>query len=270
MDLTSNGFEAMLASVKTAESADKAISLVRQIDALKVALESVYRFREESIKYAVLEANALLRVVELGGVSDLRAPHKKTAEWLRTLTAQELDHYISKCANGITIDEIFKYEIELKNKTDRALKSIKASEERFLAELEENGMADLKAFSGVVRQELRGVYGVNPNDLIDGTRNRMLKAGAVGVGHNSGIYVIPKRAKSDDVFSAICVRYQSIAADIAAVRALANTCGKRPSFEEIANIAREEDVMLDEYCYDAQIIGFMETIGVFAPKSGAE
>ena len=266
--LTTPNFSPLIEAVRNAKDADKAVQLVKQIDALKVALESVYRFRAESIKYAVLECEALLRVVELGGVADLRAPHRKTAEWLATLTRDELNEYVAKCHNGITIDEIYKYEVELKQKTDRALKTIKSFEEDTLKNLKETGIANLKDFSNAVRSNLRGVYGLNANDLIDGARNRLLKAGAVGVGHDSGIYVIPKKANETEIHSAICCRYNSIAADIAAVRALANACGIRPTFEEITKLAHEEYMVLDEYSYDTQLIGFMETIGVFAPKAG--
>lgn len=266
-DLTTPNFSPLIEAVRNAKDADKAIQLVKQIDALKVALESVYRFREESIKFAVLECEALLRVVELGGIADLRAPHRKTAEWLATLSREELSEYVAKCRNGITIDEIYKYEIGLKEKTDKALKAIKSFEEDTIKELKEHGITNLKDFSNAVRSNIRGVYGINANDLIDGARNRLLKAGAVGVGHDSGIYVIPRKANENEIHSAICCRYNSIAADIAAVRSLANACGIRPTFDELTQLAHDEYLVLDEYAFDAQLIGFMETIGVLAKRT---
>ena len=69
-----NGSDLQLANFDRSQIADiqatvdlsELMEKIRQIKALKVALDACHRFHENAVRYAQLEAAALIRVVELG------------------------------------------------------------------------------------------------------------------------------------------------------------------------------------------------------------
>lgn len=262
-DLTTAQLSALMDSIRNVDNHADALKFVKQIDALKVALESVDSFFNESVKYAMLEVEALLRVIELGGVYGLRAPHKATAEWLSKLSEAERTQYIERCKDGITIDEIYQKDVAYPTKIEKKLRDVKFHEEYLLRELKEKGVANLKNYASCISSALYGVQDINQNDLVDGARNRLLKAGAVGIGHNSGIYVLPEKASKSEILDAILCRYKSIYSDLSAVRQLTNTCRIHPTFGELQSYATSNRIELDDYNYDYDLIRFMESIGVF-------
>ena len=265
MSLASADITALLETVRSTQDRQSAIKLVQQIDALKLALESVERFREESIKYAILEAEALIRVVELKGIDSLKAPHKKTAQWLSSLSADERSTFISKCTDGITIDEIFKRDVAPKMKLENKIDELQEGEKRLINTLEKVGVVNLNSYSSWVSGVLYGVPQITQNDIIDGARKRLRQHGAVGIGHDSGIYVLPQRASREEVVSAVLLRYKSIAADIAALKRLTMVSNIRPTHGEVKLSATSQYIHTDDYFDDAELIDFMVTAGVFSP-----
>lgn len=232
MELTTSGLETMLDAVRSAESISKAIALVRQIDALKTALESVDRFHEESIKYAMLEAEALVRVVELGGLAKLRSPHKATAEWLYALSADDRGKYIAMCGDGLTIDQVYKREVGSEIKLRAVMAELDEHRALVLNEVKESGIVDTSAYCQMVNKYVQPDLA---HDIIDGTRKRLRDAGAIGVGNGSNIYVMPNSGNSEEIKKAIMLRFESISRDFDSIREIVRASGVKMSYAEIDN-----------------------------------
>lgn len=211
--------------------ADIAVLLqkIKQIDALKVALESCEKFRENAIRYAKLEAAALMRAVELDGASKLKGYKRKVAEWLFDLEESERAQYIRMCEDGLTIDQVWKREVYDEEKTRRNLGVIYDLREGYIEDAKKEGIVDLSYFAKEARATLPGSLA---SDVIDGLRNSLRKAGAVGIGGDTGIYVMPTPQNADKVRDAILQRFESVAADLAKIKEIANAAGLKMNYED--------------------------------------
>lgn len=184
---------------------------IKQIDALKVALESCDQFRENAIRYAKLEAAALIRVVELGGAAELHGHRRKAAEWLYSLTETERNEQIQKCAEGLTVDQVWERDVLPAIKDKETARAVAHAREAIIEKAKESGYADMKEHEATLR--CWHVPARLIPDIVDGTRNALRKAGAVAVGYH-GVYVMPDAADKSDVEHALAVRLKSVMDDI--------------------------------------------------------
>lgn len=226
------GISDMLDRINEVSSIDEILALIKKIDALKAALEAAETFRQQSIMYAKLEANALIRAVELGGLSKLRGTHKPTAEWLYGLSEQERDKYITMCEDGLTIDQVYKREIGDARKLNEQIKEVEYWRNSLLEDSKKNGIVDMKPFVEKVREVFKGDKRQIGNDIIDGTRNRLRQSGAVGIGGDTGIYVTPKPETQEEIKKAIVMRYESICNDYNSIKKIAKASGVKISYKE--------------------------------------
>lgn len=203
----------ILEQIRQAESISEAIAIVKQIDALKNALESVGQFHNQAIVYAQLEAQALLRCVELGGITKLSGYHKWTAQWLSEMCEDERQHFIDMCADGLTIDQVYKREVRDGAKFKEVIDSLQRDSNFHVDIVKEDGIVSIKEFSETVRQKLCPFQKQLASDIIDGLRNRLRQCGAVGVGDEEQTYVMPTPENDSEVKAAIRLRYESICAD---------------------------------------------------------
>lgn len=218
-ELTTTNAAAYINTIRSTESVEELTQMIKQIDALKVALDSANAFRENAIKYAILEAEALLRVVELGGIKKLRAPHKDTAEWLASMSEAERDKYIKMCGEGLTIDQVYKREYGDDLKMRIKLADLNGEREAVIWRVSECGYVDLHDYCQRVRSKAPDYK--MANDIIDGTRNALRKAGAVGIGHKSLTYVMPTVDNKEDVYEAVFMRIKSAILDLENVKEIA-------------------------------------------------
>lgn len=246
-NLTTSQFQTTLRLIESMDSLDDLVQMVRQIDALKVALESAHMFREQSIKYAKLEAEALLRVARLGGVDKLRGYHKKVAAWLADLTEDERDRFVSMCEDGLTIDNVYKREVGDDLKLQSVLDALSARRSWLLDDVKETGMVDITDFCKEVKQSLSSKPSV-ANDIIDGARNRLRQAGAVGVGSGSGIYVLPDVADKSQIVSALKTRFESIVNDFDSLIAIAKTAKVKFQYEDFCEDIYNRSRTTGAYC----------------------
>lgn len=211
-ELTEVKFAAMLSDIRGAHDLVEATNMIRKLKTLKLLLESVGTFREQSVKYALLHVEALLKVAELGGTDRLRGFERKAAEWLHAMNGEEREGYIRKCMGGILITQIWKREIGEPAKRSRAFEEAKRFRDQILEEVMENGIVDI---SGHKNELLH--CGVPPefiNDFVDGTRNALLRAGALGVGFRTSVYILPTAENQDKMYDVIRNRYMSIKQDM--------------------------------------------------------
>lgn len=221
------GFE--VAEIGAIVDVELLLKKIKQIDALKAALESCDRFRENAIRYAKLEASALMRVVELGGSSNLKGYKRKVAEWLFGLDSIEREKYINMCESGLTIDQVWKQEVHDEEKIRRNLNIIYSLRENYIEDAKKEGIVDLSYFSKEARNTLPGSIA---SDVIDGLRNSLRKAGAVGIGGETGIYIMPTPENADKVKEAILQRFESAVADFAKIKEIAKAAKLKLDYED--------------------------------------
>lgn len=229
-----NGIQDILEQIESVCSTENILSLIKKIDALKVALQAADTFRAQSVKYAKLEASALVRVSELGGTGKLRGFRRKTAEWLYELSEEERNKYISMCEDGLTIEQVYKREVGNNQALNKKIERIEWEQEDLIDECKETGIVDIKQFSDNVREAFKFEHQSLGRDIIDGTRKRLRNAGAVGIGYE-GIYVMPHSENADGVKKAIALRYESICKDFGRIREIAKASGVKMSYAEFDN-----------------------------------
>ena len=224
--------EISLEKIKEISSASDILEFIRKLDTLKVVLQAADTFRQQSVMYAKMEAAALIRAVELGGLGQLRGLHRKTAEWLSELENQEREKYIMMCDDGLTIDQVYKREVLSVQRMNRDIEYIDYLRDSLIKECKEKGIIDMTQFSEQVRNVFKTGKQQIGEDIIDGTRNRLRKAGAVGIGADTGIYVMPRKETSEEVKQAILLRFEGICRDFESIRQISKAGGAKLSYRD--------------------------------------
>lgn len=213
--ITTLGLDAQIQEIQNIASLEEMILMVKKIDALKVALDVVGTFREQALKYARLEAEALIRVVELGGLQSLGAKHRKTAEWLWNLEESERSEMIAKCADGLTIDQVYKREFGYKADLGNGILVAKDFIAEKIQTVKDDGIVDISSTTDFIKDKIRD--NLVASALTDSLRGELRKAGAVCVEQGKGIYIIPGEVSSEQVKSAVMLRYESICRDLESI-----------------------------------------------------
>lgn len=232
-DLTSSEHKAMLEEIERIDDVDVCIQKIKQILALKIALESVDRFREQSVKYAQLEAAALIRVVELGGISQLTKRLRNTAEWLFDMSDEDRASYIAMCSDGATIDNLYMREVGDPIKLAERIRGAEAVRKDALCEVKENGIVELSEYSDRIRKALGREHKQTADDMIDGMRRHLLRGGAVGVGDGSCVFVMPMPENEEAVKEAIIARFKSVCHDMQSIKEISKKSGVKVSYEDL-------------------------------------
>lgn len=216
-DLITSDSSILLHQIHDAVDVEQVRKMIKQLDAVKVALESINRFHEKSIIYAQLEAEALIRLIELGGIKYLRGYKRQTAEWLSKMDNQDRDKYINMCKDGLTITAIFQRETGTYmhyKKYDPSPGCLMEEERSRIMDtaIEGDDPVDLTLFASHARES----YGTEDeaNDAIDGMRNKLRKLNYVSVGDKSGKYVPVKNSNDQELWGAVRCRVHGIIDDI--------------------------------------------------------
>jgi len=247
-----------LAEIDRVASVPDIIALIKRIDALKVALESVDRFHDQSVKYAQLEAAALIRAVGIGGVTAIPTKHRNTAEWLYYLSPTERENFISMCAEGLTIDQIYKREVGNDLKLHEKIETMLRRRKEIINKVRETGIVDISSFSNEAREYFKGSNSAFAEDVIDGTRNALRRIGAVGVGEDS-IYVMPCAKTKDSVEQAILMRYESAMNDMEKIVHIAHAANLKMSWRDFG---------IDVYHADRSGHGFLVSFVIGLSHAG--
>ena len=195
-------------------TADDIKAILRKLDDVKKLLQMADKFRSESIRYAQMEAETIVKIVETGNAKLLRGYRRKAAEWLATLSDAERQIVIGQCSDGMLIEQIYKRDVYDVQMMGRIIESAKEEEKDIISTVEKDGIVDITEYVESVHRSL-GFDNKNlANDMIDGVRNRLRRAGAVGIGNNSHVYVMPKAENKDLVIEAIVQRFESAKDDI--------------------------------------------------------
>lgn len=203
--------------IQCAQCVDELLSIVAQLSGVKEVLKKQKVFKEYAIKYAQLEAAALIKIVELGGENSLKGYEKKVAIWLASLDATKRSEVIQKCEYGYTIRSVWEKEVLPAEKEHEFVDDVAYMTKRLVKDLKRNGIVNTADFRDYVQERIPDTVASKretASALIDGCRNVLLKNGAVGVGNFSGLYVIPTKDKNEHVKEAIKTRLLSIKNDV--------------------------------------------------------
>jgi len=260
---TANGND-LFKAVNECTCIEEAVALIKKVDALKVALDAVDRFYEQAVMYARLECEALLKVVELGGIGKLRGHHRKTAEWLAELSEDEREVYIEMCKTGCTIDHIYAKEVGDPKKVQSTLDGLRQIREKVIDSMKENGIVDTRPFVAEVNA-VRYVIGEDvATDIVDGMRNRLRKVGGLGVGEGTHLYVMPNSPHTEEVEQAILTRYKSICNDMDSIKDIARASKIKMSYKKFCSNPYQYNLGGH---YLVWILACLDTIGLYSDST---
>lgn len=196
-------------------------AILKQLDDIKTMLELANKFRKESIKYAQLEATALIIIASKGMAKQIGNSNNKrrlAAEWLITLSEEEQQTYIGMCAEGLLIEQVWWREVGHDEYVNNNIEDAKEWKEYVLEELKEKGIVDVSVAKEQIRKNVP--YKDIAEDIIDGMRNDLRKAGGVGALY-SNVYAIPGECNKTHLYAAIQTRIKSMFDD---ARSVAEIC----------------------------------------------
>lgn len=256
-ELTESKLTQDLAYIDSIIDVDEIIAHLDKVHLLETFLKKKHIYKENAAKYAILHAHTILKIIDLNGIEKLEGKERKCAEWLCGLSETERQEYVSRCSEGITIECIWKNEIDAPRRTEAKIQAnIKKAQtivKKTVEEAKTNGYVQTE-------QSIKQIKELIPDnedlvrDITMGMRNKLLRSGALGVGDNTGIYVHPvQRVSHDDdwqaherwsnVRMAIQNRFRSISHDIENLCTIIQTCGIEMSYLDFMsdyNISHEK------------------------------
>lgn len=214
--------------VEKVESSNDVDDVLKQLKMIRSVLDAANYFKQQSIRYAKLEAAALIRIVEIGQQSKLRGYRRHAAEWLHKMDSQSRKKYIQMCDNGMDITNIWKREVKEKQDCENEFKNAKEYEEMIMQTYEDKGVVEIS----YIQCASYNLFKYHPdlrNDFIDGIRRKLRQKGALGCG--DGRYINPYR-QTDAVEYAIITRVNSIFNDCQHLKAIAQKLDIKPLTED--------------------------------------
>ena len=220
-----------------------------KLSALEAALRAANMFHEASIKYAELEAYALIHAVELnnGQPPELSGKNKtvraEAAVWLYNMTEEERHEIIALCKKGKTIAVVYS-DLHPPDYNEWASEIKEQLKNKVTRQLEQTGMCQLS--DEYLEKQLRSLPSNLRSDVRDGIRKVLHNKGAVGLHDHKGTYIIPT-SDSHDVYKALNARINSIGRDFKAFLNLASQCKNKPDFRLTTSAAKSinaEDYIL--------------------------
>lgn len=206
-----------LSIIDDIESADDAEDVLKKLDVLKELLKAADEFKRQSVRYAKLEALALCRIVEIGEESSIKNYNRrKAAIWLHGINEEERERYINMCDDGLSITQIWKREISDPAKRESAIIEAKAIREKAFSDYKKRGIVHLVDLCEHLQKNMAPD---DARDFYQGTRDRLIRSGAVGLDDGEFTYCNPEKT-TEGLDRAIEIRVHSICADINKLRRL--------------------------------------------------
>lgn len=204
-----------------------------QVETVKEALKAADMFRDKSIQFARYEALALIKVVEVCGDTKLISGkyRKLAAEWLVGLTEEERNAYISMCADGKTIDNIYRDNIYRPMQRVALSDAVSDCKDMARTMLRQDGIVSVP---DVVQRHINDFPRSMRKDIVNGVRDAIRQAGGVGIGDDRGTYINPDK-HSLYVSDALATRIAAVARDIESIADLAEKCESKPVFRVKGN-----------------------------------
>ena len=216
----------LISTIRNAPDVESAIKNLQRITIAKTALKTADEFRKQSVKYAMLEAAALVRVIELGGAKEIKPyRRRKAAQWLAELTQEERNEMVQRCTDGMTLEHLYQLEIDNPRKEAQAIVTAKNYEDAVVDTFDTMGVVTLGKFD-----ERLDSLPIDPQlaqGAKDRVRDKIRRRGGVGIGDGNGTYV--NATNAEKIGEAIEVRIASLQADFFKLVELAKLSPQKPT-----------------------------------------
>lgn len=202
--------------------------LLFELDTIKEALRAADMFHEKSVMFAKYEAYALIKAYEVCGDTELiKGKYRKlAAEWLVSLDATERDEYIAMCADGQTIDNIYRQKVYVPGQRAALHDAVNDCKSAAREQLRKEGTVSVP---DIVHKYGKAFPKSMKREITDGVRDAVRRAGGVGIGDDRGTYIDPEK-DSRYVAEAIATRISAVARDIESIAELSEKSERKPVF----------------------------------------
>lgn len=236
----------LLGQIQSAPTLEAAIDNLKKLTVARSALKTADMFRKQSVKYAMMESAALIRVIELGGEKNI-TPYRrrKAAQWLYSLNDEERNEMIQRCRDGVTIEHVYQQEVDNPKKEARAIVTAKAYEDAVIDTFASTGIVTLNSFD----EKLNSLP--IDKDIVQGTKDRvrdkLRRMGGVGIGDGAGTYV--SEDNPTKLSEAIETRIASMQADFIRLAELCKKCDTKPTFRINTHHNHTNEMPICNYFY---------------------
>ena len=237
--MISSSMSNMFQNIETCDSIDEMIQLIKKLEILKAALKASQMFFEKSCLYARLEAEALVRVVELDGEKKLAPAKRNVAMWLWEMSVEERERVINRCDEGMTISKVYKEEVTDKNKLEQAIAYAEAYSKNALEEYKNHGVVDFDVYANAIMDKFSQEKKKVAVDIVDGLRNELRNAGAHGT--RDGQYVSAEHSEEFEHSQrkALINKLQNLVAVMYSLHQFAEITGVKLCKEDIRTCIKE-------------------------------
>lgn len=179
------------------QDADSAREAVANLKTLEDMLKAAKRFNEMAARYARLEAEIYVRIVEMGLLDEVPAKNygRQPLRWLSGLTAEERASVVEKCgSDGITIRAYWMRAVHEPEMAQGEIEEMKYEAAMAIAEFKESGRVNLDDLFARYEKPNSRI----PADMRIGYKNkirdRIRDLGGHGVGDGTGLYLSRENA----------------------------------------------------------------------------
>jgi len=216
IELTESQVSQDLVSICFVADVNQMMDYLDRLKKLKKVCDACKVFRENAVNYAKLHAASLMRVVELGGSEKLTGLERRTAEWLASLNEDDRNKYVLMCEEGLTIDSVYRREVEKPLDLKRAVEKALENREKVLQEFVETGYIDLTSHNNIVSTLLKDNKTL-AREFKEGTREAVLRNGGTGIGDGSHKYIMPGVENPESVRKSAMSRLESMVNDFISI-----------------------------------------------------
>ena len=205
-------FGVWLGEIRQNVSVDALVTVIKKIEKWEKIKKAADEFHRLAIGFARLEAEAMIRIMELGGEDSLKKSRRKIAEWLYGLSEEEREKYIGMCAEepGYTIGAIYIREHAEKVSGEIAVRAASDDKRCAVDEVFRTGYVHIKKYVDDIYEKYAEAHmkRVDAADVVDGMRGRLRAVGAVGNGEYE--YFLPEKGLTKENVQAIGIRINGI------------------------------------------------------------
>lgn len=233
--------ESVVARLNTPEDVAKFLANLKTVEQL---LKAAKRFHDEACRYAMLEAAAYARIVDLGLIDSVPSQgyQRQIVEWFGSLGETSRKAIVDECGKGgETIRSIWNRTIHKPRMEKREVERMEECGEFALEEFRERGEVQLDRYfermdevaSKYVTDDVRDAYK-------DKIRGRIRDAGGHGLNDGKGTYLSKENA-ADHVCYIVANKVSSMVNDVRRLLSFADDAGLQLSLRTRTNFTPELD-----------------------------
>lgn len=224
-------------SVESIEDVDDAAQCIDDMELLEGMLKHAHEYDNLIKEYCILEAKMWLRIAGVLNENRHRWGERECkgkigtsgwnlVTWIQDKSNEEIQRIMCDVAKGRKINNIRREEMSIARYMKQK-DQYRTIAEEIAKEYRETGKTECSATRFYA--QWKGSAKPKPKDInmwVDGMRNELLKAGAVGLGDGSGTYIDSNgRMRRDELNAAMVNRLASIVSDIRNLTAICSRQG---------------------------------------------